>query len=47
MVPKYYSPEIEAQLNALQPTHDLVSLGSLVDKKVVSLATGTEIGKMA
>ena len=47
MVPKYYSPEIEAQLNALQPTHNLVSLGSLVDKKVVSIATGTEIGKMA
>ncbi len=47
MVPKYYSPEIEAQLTALQPAHNLVSLGSLVDKKVVSIATGTEIGKMA
>lgn len=47
MVPKYYSTEIEAQLNALQPTHNLVSLESLVEKKVVSIATGTEIGKMA
>jgi type I restriction enzyme M protein len=47
MVPKYYSPEIEAQLNALQPAHNLISLGSLVDQKVVSIATGTEIGKMA
>jgi len=47
MVPKYYSPEIELQLKALEATHELVSLGSLVNEKIVSIATGTEIGKMA
>ena len=42
-----YSPEIELQLKALEATHELVSLGSLVNEKIVSIATGTEIGKMA
>jgi type I restriction enzyme M protein len=47
MVPKYYNPEIDQGLKALTPTHDLVTLGSLVDDGTVSITTGTEIGKMA
>ena len=47
MVPKYHNPEIDEALKALMPTHDLVTLGSLVDDGAVSITTGTEIGKMA
>jgi type I restriction enzyme M protein len=47
LVPKYYSPEIEESLKALRPTHDLITLGSLVDDGSLSITTGTEIGKMA
>lgn len=47
LVPKYHDPEIEAQLHDLSPTHDLISIESLVGKKIVSIATGVEPGKMA
>lgn len=47
LVPKYYNPEIDRNLKALESTHDLLSLGSLVDAGIVSIATGIEIGKMA
>jgi type I restriction enzyme M protein len=47
MVPKYYNPEIDEALKALTPTHDLQTLGSLVDDGTISITTGTEIGKMA
>jgi type I restriction enzyme M protein len=47
MVPKYYNPEIDANLKALEPTHDLWVLGDLVKEGTVSIATGIEIGKMA
>ena len=46
-VPKYYDPEIEAELQSLEKTHDLVRLGDLQKSKVISLDTGLEIGKMA
>jgi len=46
-LPKYYNPEITRKLEALKPTHDLVVLGELVRKKVISLATGHEVGKLA
>lgn len=47
LVPKYYSPEIESYLKAMEPTHEPVPLGGLVDKLAVSITTGIEIGKMA
>lgn|GEM_PF-95942 len=46
-VPKYYDPRVASDLAALQATHDLVSLADLVRRKVVSWATGMEVGKMA
>jgi type I restriction enzyme M protein len=46
-VPKYYDPEIEAELVALKRTHTLVRLGDLQKSKAISLDTGVEIGKMA
>lgn len=46
-VPKYYDPEIEAELAALKRTHQLVRLGDLQKSKAISVDTGVEIGKMA
>jgi type I restriction enzyme M protein len=47
LVPKYYDPEIEADLVALEATHRLVKIGELQKSKAISLDTGIEIGKMA
>jgi type I restriction enzyme M protein len=47
LVPKYYSPEIESYLKAMEPTHELVALRAFVDQSAVSISTGVEIGKMA
>lgn len=46
-VPKYYDPEIEAELKALGKTHELMRLGDLQKNKVLLVDTGVEIGKMA
>ena len=46
-LPKYYNPEIQGILDALQGSHDLLRLGDLVDQGVVSLITGDEVGKLA
>jgi type I restriction enzyme M protein len=47
LVPKYYDPEIERDLQRLEPTHRLVTISQLQKSKAVSLDTGIEIGKMA
>ena len=47
LVPKYYDPGIKAHLERLRETHELVSIGELVADGVISVATGTEVGKMA
>lgn len=46
-VPKYYDPEIEAELVSLKRTHTLIRLGDLQKSKAISVDTGVEIGKMA
>jgi type I restriction enzyme M protein len=46
-VPKYYDPEIEAGLEALKRTHELVRIGDLQKSKTILVDTGIEIGKMA
>ena len=46
-VPKYYDPEIEADIAALRKTHDLLKLGDLQKGRVLTVDTGVEIGKMA
>jgi type I restriction enzyme M protein len=47
LVPKYYDPEIERDLKALEATHRVVTIGQLQKSKALSLDTGIEIGKMA
>jgi len=47
LVPKYYNPEIARDLRHLKKTHTLVTIGSLLDGRKISVDTGIEIGKMA
>lgn len=46
-LPKYYNPEISQKLDTLKSTHDLLMFGDLVKKKILNLATGHEVGKLA
>lgn len=46
-IPRYYDPQIAEDLNLLRKTHDLTSLGELVENRVLAWDTGIEIGKMA
>ena len=46
-LPKYYNPELRAHLHSLEPTHHLETLGSLIDRGIVSVTTGHEVGKLA
>jgi type I restriction enzyme M protein len=46
-VPKYYDPEIEADLAALKRTHELVRIGDLQKNRSISFDTGVKIDKMA
>lgn len=46
-IPKYYDPVLKQQLLSLSETHDLLSLGDLIDQGKIIAQTGHEIGKMA
>ncbi|MBE2199982.1 MAG: N-6 DNA methylase [Anaerolinea sp.] len=45
--PRYYSPELDQELEQLAETHDLVKLGDLVTAGELAIQTGDEVGKMA
>ena len=45
--PRYYNPEITTIMSSLQHTHDIISVGELVSKKIIEIKTGDEIGKLA
>jgi len=47
LCPRYYDPQLDAELAALGASHDLLMLGDLVDSGVLSIATGDELGKLA
>lgn len=47
LCPRYYDPQLEAELDRLSETHDLVAFGDLVKEGVLSLGTGDEVGKLA
>ena len=46
-IPKYYDPALKQQILSLSETHDLLSLGDLIDEGKIVAQTGHEIGKMA
>lgn len=46
-IPKYYDPVLKQQILSLSETHDLLTLGDLIDQGKIVAQTGHEIGKMA
>ena len=47
LIPKYYDPELYAEIIGLANTHNLFLLGDLLDEGSVLVQSGHEIGKMA
>jgi type I restriction enzyme M protein len=47
IIPKYYDPEIETELSSLKHTHDLIRIGELRERNIISISTGVEIGKLS
>ncbi len=47
LCPRYYDPSVDAMLATLTASHDIVSVAELVERGIVSLATGDEPGKLA
>jgi len=45
-IPKYYDPEISAELEPLKATHNLTSVEQLVKGGILSISTGVEVGKL-
>lgn len=45
--PRYYSPELDQELEQLAETHNLVKLGDLVTSGELAIHTGDEVGKLA
>jgi hypothetical protein len=45
-VPRYYDPEIGEMLEELRPTHELVSIGELINDRLLELRQGKYIGKL-
>lgn len=46
-LPIYYNPEITEQLEGLRAEYDLITVGELVKKGLISISTGDEVGKLA
>ena len=47
LCPRYYDPQVGAELQAIEKTHDLLVFGDLVKEGVLSVSTGDELGKLA
>ncbi|HEY5328848.1 MAG TPA: N-6 DNA methylase [Acidobacteriaceae bacterium] len=47
LVPKYYNPEIDRDLESLKASHGLVTVHDLIANGSITLSTGVEVGKMA
>jgi len=47
LVPKYYDPELSRDLKALSGTHEMKTIGEMVNDDLLTIDTGVEVGKMA
>ena len=47
LCPRYYDPEIDAELRRLSETHHLLRFGTLANDGVLTVETGDEVGKLA
>ncbi len=46
-IPKYYDPSIDREINALESSNDIFTIGELVEKNLIEIRTGDEIGKIS
>jgi hypothetical protein len=46
-LPKYYDPEIISELDELSASCEIVSITDLVDRELIEVQTGHEVGKLA
>jgi hypothetical protein len=46
-IPRYYDPQVASDIDGLRRTHDVRSIGEMVESEEISVSTGDEIGKMA
>jgi type I restriction enzyme M protein len=47
LVPRYHDPEVSRLLDTLKPTHNLVSIDSLIKSRVLEVRPGHEIGRLS
>jgi len=47
LAPRYYNPEPMNDINILKETHDLISIESLIEKGIIKINTGDEVGKLS
>jgi len=47
LCPRYYQPELDIEFKKLSQTHELLNIGDLISKNVLSLSLGNEIGKIS
>lgn len=45
--PRYYNPDVKLSLDSLKGTHDILRIGDLVDRNIIEVKTGDEVGKLA
>lgn len=46
-LPIYYNPEIRSQIESIQDRYQFVTVQALVDKGLLSISTGDEVGKLS
>ena len=46
-LPIYYNPEIRSQIESIQDRYQFVTVQALVNKGILSISTGDEVGKLA
>ena len=47
LAPRQYDPRITAEIELLAKTHQIMRFGDLVEKGILTLSTGNEVGKLA
>lgn len=47
LAPRYYNPEVIAETETLNTTHELVKVGDLLEDGTIEIGTGDEVGKLA
>lgn len=47
LAPRFYDPDLDAELARLRTTHDLVPMSQLIDERSIAISTGDEIGKLS